>query len=79
MAARRDPAEHIRSIRKAQLLPFRNCYAAGRALTSRAFWLQVVCFYFVFTVFATVGFGDVTAVNTTERVPLFPAAMAGPG
>ena len=30
--------------------------------------LQVMCFYFVFTVFSTVGFGDIFAVNTTERV-----------
>ena len=27
-----------------------------------------MCFYFVFTVFATVGFGDIYAVNTSERV-----------
>ena len=31
-------------------------------------WLQVMCFYFVFTVFSTVGFGDIYAVNTAERV-----------
>jgi hypothetical protein len=31
---------------------------------------QVFCFYFVFTVSATVGFGDVSAVNTSERVCL---------
>ena len=31
-------------------------------------YMQVMCFYFVFTVFATVGFGDITAVNTSERV-----------
>jgi hypothetical protein len=27
-----------------------------------------MCFYFVFTVFSTVGFGDIFAVNTPERV-----------
>jgi hypothetical protein len=27
-----------------------------------------MCFYFVFTVFGTVGFGDIVAVNTSERV-----------
>jgi hypothetical protein len=32
--------------------------------------LQVLCFYFIFTVFVTVGFGDITAVNTSERVLL---------
>ncbi len=30
--------------------------------------LQVLCFYFIFTVFGTIGFGDIFAVNTTERV-----------
>jgi hypothetical protein len=39
-------------------------YELNRAVFSR----QVMCFYFVFTVFSTVGFGDVFAVNTTERV-----------
>jgi hypothetical protein len=29
---------------------------------------QVLCFYFIFTVSATVGFGDIVAMNTTERV-----------
>ena len=29
---------------------------------------QIMCFYFVFTVFSTVGFGDIFAVNTPERV-----------
>jgi len=28
----------------------------------------VLCFYFVFTVFVTVGFGDITAGNTSERI-----------
>ncbi len=32
--------------------------------------LQVLCFYFVFTVFVTVGFGDITAGNSSERVKL---------
>ena len=31
---------------------------------------QVMCFYFVFTVFSTVGFGDIFATNTSERVCL---------
>jgi hypothetical protein len=31
---------------------------------------QVLCFYFVFTVFVTVGFGDITAGNSSERVLL---------
>jgi hypothetical protein len=29
-----------------------------------------MCFYFVFTVFVTVGFGDIRAENTSERVLL---------
>ena len=29
---------------------------------------QLLCFYFVFTVSATVGFGDISTVNTAERV-----------
>ncbi len=29
-----------------------------------------MCFYFVFTVFVTVGFGDIAASNTSERVLL---------
>jgi hypothetical protein len=42
--------------------------------------LQVMCFYFVFTVFVTVGFGDITAGNTSERVllPLPPLLLQLP-
>jgi hypothetical protein len=37
--------------------------------------LQVLCFYFVFTVFVTVGFGDITAGNTSERVLQLPLPL----
>ena len=33
-----------------------------------SYWSQALCFYFVFTVFSTVGFGDIVADNTSERV-----------
>ena len=38
-----------------------------------------MCFYFVFTVFSTVGFGDIFAVNTTERVILTTFDKGGGG
>ncbi len=39
-----------------------------RIMGKSLFGFQVMCFYFVFTVFSTVGFGDIFAVNTPERV-----------
>ena len=61
---------HIGNIRE---FVFVNPYFIAAKLfalcsTAMFFWLQVMCFYFVFTVFATVGFGDIYAVNTAERV-----------
>ena len=47
-------------------LPFRAF--AETCLLSLKAGVQVLSFYFVFTVFVTVGFGDVVPDNTAERV-----------
>ncbi len=41
---------------------------AAPSILTRVSLLQVMCFYFVFTIFSTVGFGDIFATNTSERV-----------
>ena len=54
-----------------KLLPTPSCFRRiSQSQARNLHTLQILCFYFVFTVFSTVGFGDIFAVNTAERVRL---------